>query len=153
MKLKGKSKKQKAAKNKFMGPIITAQNRNEFIKQYKEQYLQKIDNEGNPDNLNELEMDLISTRYAKLMISKEKKHLKAYLKGSSAGYYNWRGDRYPIMDTNFMNRMKSYQEEQEKQKEEVKREGIQTEEQIEKAKEEFVKEIQQVISEGNKQDK
>lgn len=88
-------KKREKAKKLFMGPIITPKNRKKYFDQYLGDYLKRVENSGNPDKLNAQELSILGTGYANLEIQREKKHLKAHLKGFR--YYKHKGQTYPVL--------------------------------------------------------
>lgn len=88
-------KKREEAVKKYIGAVITPKNRRTFFQQYKKDFLKKIDNEGNPDQYNVHELDILSDQYANLEVNRNKKQLKAYLKGDR--FFKFYGKTYPVM--------------------------------------------------------
>lgn len=88
-------KKREKAKKTFMGALITPMNRKVYFQQYFEDYLKKVENAGNPDKLNPIELSTLASGYANMEIKREEKHLKAFLKGSR--YYKCYGQTYPVL--------------------------------------------------------
>lgn len=58
-------------------------------------YRDRVANKGNPDKLNTHEIEVLAMQYAKMEVSREKKHLKAYLKGERM--YKSFGRTYPVL--------------------------------------------------------
>lgn len=87
--------KRKKANVEFLGPVITAGNRGKFLNRYRQDYITDIENKGNPEGLNDAELAILAKQYANFMVKKEKKHLKAFLKGQK--FYKVYGRKYPVM--------------------------------------------------------
>jgi hypothetical protein len=88
-------KKREKVKKRFMGPLIDARNRIVYLERYREDFKKKIANSGNPDKLNVHEIDVLATGYANVEIKREKKHLKAFIRGHK--FYKFYGRQYPVL--------------------------------------------------------
>ena len=90
-----KPKQRLDIKKRYLGAIITPQNKGEFIKRYKQDYITRIENQGNPEGYSDSEIAVLAKGYANFMVKREKKHLKAFLKG----YKNYKlyGEVFPVM--------------------------------------------------------
>ena len=90
-------KKKEKAKKQFLGALITKKKKKNYSEQYQKDYIEKIKNEGNPDNLSDEEIQVLARGYAFFQVRREMKHLKAYLKGQTS--YKYRGKYFPVLST------------------------------------------------------
>ena len=66
-----------------------------FFQTYRQDFIKKMENKGNPENLNVYELDILADTYGKLEVNRNKKQLKAYLKGNTS--FTYHGRKYDVM--------------------------------------------------------
>ena len=81
------------------------------MEQYRKDYVEKNEKEGNPDNLSAEEIDVLAKGYAYFQVRREMKHLKAYLKGQTS--YKYRGKYFPVISTETFKQQQQLKEEEE----------------------------------------
>jgi len=106
--------KNKNRKLEFLGNIITAENRREFmnkhVEAYKENYL-KIQKQEEEDDVPPPPEDVLhkmAVKYAKEMVAREKKQLKAFIKGKKS--YTYKNQTYPVITDEFIRKTNSLKE-------------------------------------------
>lgn len=93
---------------KYLGNIITSENRNEYIKQQKEAYISRYKPKEGEEPLTESELEKQAYDFAKLMVKKSQLELKAYIKGDK--FFKYKGSFVPVMTEEFIRSTKSLKE-------------------------------------------
>lgn len=97
----------KQERGKYLGNVVTPQNRRELMKNLKQAYIDQsnrryaAEKEGDLDHEppTEKELNYLAEAYAKFTVNKEQKHYKAYLEGKS--FYKYRGQVFPVITEGF----------------------------------------------------
>ena len=86
----------------FMGVIITRKNKERLLQEWEEEYILSVAKRGNPDALTVEQIEENAKRFALFELKREKKHLKAFLKGQQ--FYKIYGKVYPVVTPEFVER-------------------------------------------------
>lgn len=113
-KIKRKARDRRS-KSPLMWPIITGENRKQYEKQFAEEWIKKNENAGNPDKLDEAEIEKISKIVGKYEVKKIQKGTKVYWKRGGT-HFSFMGDSYPIENQAMMEERINFMAEQQKLK-------------------------------------
>lgn len=95
--------------SKYLGSMITPENRFEFErnqkKLYKQNYLDKVEEE---ERGSEEQIERMASDYARYQSNKEIKHFKAWLMGKDV--YSYRGTRFPVLTESLLKETSSVKE-------------------------------------------
>lgn len=95
----------------YVGERVTPENKVQYMlnkkKQFTEDYIRSKEAEDEPVDLQFL--DILSTEYAHFEARKNTKHYRAWLKG--AQYFTYKGNKFPVLTQEFMDRSESLKEE------------------------------------------
>lgn len=80
--------------------MITPKNRREIRQNFKENWIKRNENAGNPDNLTPEEIDRISNIVSNHQVRMEQKHHKAWLKGRTS--FKYLSEIHPVLTPEIM---------------------------------------------------
>lgn len=96
----------------YVGSRITAENRRAFMEKQKERYREHYEEQLEKGEIEEPwteeRLERVCEEYARVIVNRENKHYKAYLKGKK--FYTYKGRRYPVATDIFLRHSQSLKE-------------------------------------------
>lgn len=93
--------KRESKRGGYMGDVVTAENRREYIQNQARLYREQLERTQTEENKKtEDELNAESQGYGLFRARKEQKHFKAYLRGDS--FYVYAGQTFPVMTGEFI---------------------------------------------------